>query len=72
MVMETIVRVTRDVSINDPHNYAGRDVAEGETFYIFRLTTYGCVDNINGIALSVEFDKYPFFEFPVDAIEETA
>ena len=66
---ETVVRVTRDVGINDPHNYSGRDVKQGETFYVFRLHTYGCIDTYNGIALSEGYDQYPFFEFPLDAIE---
>lgn len=63
------VRVTRPVSRVEAHNFLGRDVREGECFYIFRGTTYGCVDSQYGIALSEQLDEYPFFEFPCDAIE---
>lgn len=71
MRQETVVRVTRDVDLKDLHNFSGRDVSKGETLYVFRLCTYGCVDEINGIALSERYDEYPFFEFPLDAIEMT-
>lgn len=64
------VRVTRDVTEGDLHNYLGRDVAEGETFYQFAGATYGCVNTQYGIALSEEPGKNPFFEFPLDAVEE--
>jgi hypothetical protein len=63
------VRVTRPVSKNDPHNYAGRKVEKGEVLYTFHGPTYGCVDSWNGIALSEVVDEYPFFEFPLDAVE---
>lgn len=64
------VTVTRDVPDSDPHNHLGRDVSEGETFYIYYGHTYGCVDTINGIALSERDGQTPFFEFPLDAISE--
>ena len=65
------VRATRDVSADDPHNFLGRDVAKGEVFYTFLSCTYGCVDDIAGIALSEHGPfEYPCFEFPQDAIEE--
>lgn len=64
------VRVTRDVPASDPHNFTGRDVLEGETFYVFIDHTYGCVDSSGGIALSESGPlDYPFFEFPRGAIE---
>ena len=64
------VRVTRDVTKDDQHNYLGRDVKAGEIFYLFRGHTYGCVRGPEGIALSERANEYPFFEFPADAIEE--
>lgn len=65
------VRVTRFVSVDETHNYAERDVYEGETFYTFHGATYGCVDEVNGIALSGRGEyECPFFEFPRDAVEE--
>jgi hypothetical protein len=68
------VRVTRDVSADDPHNFLGRDVEAGEVFYAFCGHTFGCVrerlDGTGGVALSENgsFD-HPFFEFPQDAVE---
>lgn len=63
------VTVTRDVGSEDPHNFAGRDVGEGETLYRYKGATYGCIDTLNGVALS-ESGPYetPFFEFPRDAV----
>src|SRR5512146_1224690 len=63
-------KVTRFVHHDESHNYANRDVDEGEVFYKFERCTYGCVDENNGIAVS-ETDPYtyPFFEFPRDALE---
>lgn len=64
------VRVTRDVAADEKHNYIGREAVKGELFHIFISCTYGCVDNIEGIALSEHGPTiYPFFEFPRDAIE---
>ncbi len=64
-----LVRVTRDVAIDEEHNYADRAVKEGEYLFTFIGATYGCVDDCGGIALSEVEGKYPFFEFPRDAIE---
>lgn len=61
--------VTRNVSKDEEHNYAGRDVTKGEEFYRFFGATYGCVDTYNGVPLSEVDGEYPFFEFPVDACE---
>jgi hypothetical protein len=63
------VRVTRDVDIDEDHNFAERDVWAGETFYICTLNTYGCVDSMSGVALTERPNEYPFFEFPKDAVE---
>lgn len=65
------VRVIRDVSAEDAHNYSGRDVRGGEELFVYRGPTYGCVDTINGISLSASgpYDT-PFFEFPLDAVVE--
>jgi hypothetical protein len=63
------VRVVRDVDIDEPHNFAERDVWAGEEFWECLLTTYGCVDTIGGIALTERYNEYPFFEFPRDAVE---
>ena len=65
----TAVTVTRDVANGEPHNYLGRAVKAGETFYTFHEPTYGSVDTDGGIALSEAPGKYPFFEFPRDAVE---
>jgi len=63
------VIVTRFVSMNEPHNHLGRNANAGEEFFTFHQPTYGCVDDRNGIALSVIDGDYPFFEFPRDAVE---
>ena len=64
-------RVIRDVAKNERHNYAGRDVAEGETLYRFIGCSYDCVDRVNGVVASENgATEYPFFEFPRDAVEE--
>lgn len=63
-------RVIRFVSEDDEHNFLHHDIYPGEEFYIFTGATYGCVDEVNGIALSDRGeDEYPFFEFPRDAVE---
>ena len=67
----SIARVIRDVAGSEPHNYLHRDVKEGETFYTFSRPVYGSVDWDSGIALSETDGKYPFFEFPADAVEVT-
>lgn len=63
------VRVTRDVPKSEEHNYSGRTVDKGEILYLFRLCTYGCAETVDSLALSEEPDKYPFFEFPSNAVE---
>jgi hypothetical protein len=60
--------VTRDVSNDEPNNYYGQNVYAGAEFYTFHGATYGCVNDIEGIALSEMPDMGPFFEFPRDAI----
>jgi hypothetical protein len=69
MLQPRRVRVTRDVDIDEPHNYSHRDVWAGEIFYTCTLATYNCVDTYNGVALTEYPNKYPFFEFPIDAVE---
>lgn len=64
-----LVRVTRDVEMDEPHNYSGHEVKEGTYFFTFNRPTYGCVDDCGGIALSEVEGEYPFFEFPRNAIE---
>ena len=66
------VIVTRDVAADEPHNFLRRDVAAGEVFYTFHQCTYGCVDTVEGVALSETQDEYPFFEFPRDAVTSPA
>lgn len=63
--------VTRHVRIDDPYNFSGRDVAEGEVLYRFMKATYGCIDYEGGIpATWDENGDYPFFEFPRDAVRD--
>jgi hypothetical protein len=64
------VKVTMDVPVDAPHNYAGRDVHAGEELYVFTEDTFGCIDTSVGIAMSENGEKeYPFFEFPREALD---
>lgn len=67
--MNKPLRVTRNVSKDDPGNYTGRDVAKGEILYAFSGHTYGCIESPNW-AVSEKPGEHPFYEFPFDAIEE--
>jgi hypothetical protein len=62
-------RVIRDVRKGEHHNFLGRAAREGEVFFRFAGATYGCIDTYGGVALSEKDGEYPFFEFPVDAVE---
>jgi hypothetical protein len=64
------VRVIRHVPDSEEHNYYGQAVHRGAEFWTFTGPTYGCVDDVNGIALSEFADMGPFFEFPRNAIED--
>lgn len=46
------------------------DLTEGAVFARFTKPTYGCIGP-SGTAVSVD-GKYPFFELPTEALEETA
>lgn len=63
------VRVTRNVASGDPHNYYPHSVRKGEEFWTFHGRTFGCVST-GGIALSERAGEGPFFEFPLDALED--
>jgi hypothetical protein len=64
------VKVMLDVPKDAPGNYSGRDVHAGEEFFVFQASTYGCVNESTGIALSEKGEiSYPFFEFPREALE---
>lgn len=66
----SMVTVTRDVPKSEPHNFLGRNAVKGETFFVFKGSTYGCVDTLYGVALSEHGEHQgPFFEFPLDAVE---
>jgi hypothetical protein len=70
MTTPKAVRVSRDVLACELHNYAGRDVMQGEVLYTVTFCTYGCIDEVGGVALSERPGEYPFFEFPRDAVED--
>ena len=60
--------VTRDVAKDEPNNCADRDVAAGEIFEAYDRSTWGAVDDENGIALTGPDGE--FFEFPLNAVGE--
>jgi hypothetical protein len=61
--------VTRTTLAMNPHNHAGRNVFAGETVYLCRRATYGCL-HPREVALTFEADGgYPFFGFPADAVD---
>lgn len=60
--------VNRDVPASEDGNFAGRDVARGDILWTFHLPTYGCIDDVRGIAMSRQPGEYPFFEFPRNAV----
>lgn len=64
----TRYRVTRTVDVDDPNNFAHREVAEGEILYRYLLPTYRVITP-NGFAACWQPDEEPFFEFPQDAVE---
>ncbi len=59
-------RVLRDIP--ESENYSGRDVKKNEILYKYFGHTYGCIGN--GIALCENPGETPFFEFPLDAVEQ--
>lgn len=63
------VMVTKNVEIDEHHNFLGRAAKEGEIFYRYFGCTYGCIDTNGGIALSEVQGETPFFEFPENAIK---
>lgn len=59
-------RVTRLVSQSEC-KWLDFDVAKGAVVYEFQGHTYGCISD--GVAVSIEPNKNPFFELPEDSIE---
>lgn len=43
----------------------------GDEIYEFNGATYGCINWANGFAASLAPGKGPFFEFPLDAVDQT-
>lgn len=59
---------TRTVTV-DECPWLDEDLPEGTNLVRFTKTTYGCVNYNKGVACSYT-DDYPFFEVPIDALEE--
>lgn len=57
--------VNRNLSENE--NYSGRAIRSGETVYLYRGCTYGCI-SIGGIAVTFFPDENPFFQIPDDSL----
>lgn len=66
-IMERALKITRDIDKNEqPWMGDGEVIYAGETVYEFHGCTYGCIGD--GIAVSREPGKEPFFEVPQDAV----
>ena len=48
-------------------NWLERDLAVGERVFAYRGATYGCISH-KGMAVTLQKDKTPFFELPLDAL----
>jgi len=59
--------ISRDLSQEE--NYSGRAIKKGETVYLYRGCTYGCISR-DGEAVTFKPDITPFFEVPADALME--
>jgi hypothetical protein len=59
----------RDVGVDEPNNWSGRDVLVGEKFYRF-VGDHHASDPLPGNVLLSEHGSYtyPFFEFPLEAL----
>lgn len=52
-------------------DWLNRDMKKGETVYRFYGATYGAIGG-DGVAVTLEPDKHPFFELPENALKEVA
>lgn len=67
---EVMLRVTRDVGIDEPFNWLGRAVKEGEILYKFTGGQYYVTHPRPVIIVSEHGSKvYPYCDFPADAVE---
>ena len=68
--MSKPLRVTRDVTPEEC-NWLDGTVAEGTTVYPCYKPTYGCINGLEGRAVTLDPDGgYPFFQMPYSALEE--
>jgi len=58
--------VTRDVTTGEC-DWLPQDIIAGTILYEYEGYTYGCIEE--GVAVTLEEDKTPFFEFPKEALE---
>ena len=63
----TKVKLLQNMKVND-YGWLHRDLNIGEEFYLYTDVTYGCI-SINGIAVTEEWNKKPFFEIPKELVE---
>lgn len=63
------LRVTRLVKPEESP-WLEREYLPGETLYVCNRYDYGCVNQAVGFAATLDPNgDYPFFEFPLDAVE---
>ena len=63
-----MIKLIRDVTIEEC-GWLERDFKNGDIVYKFNGATYNCISE-NGIACSEKLNENPFFELPLDSIEE--
>ncbi len=61
------VKLIQNMKVTD-YKWLHRDLSVGEEFFIYKEVTYGCISR-NGIAVTEELNKNPFFEIPKDLVE---
>ena len=60
-------KLTRNVTIKECH-WLDKDMKKGAEVFKYKGHTYGCI-SYSGVACTMEDGKEPFFELPVDSIE---
>jgi len=61
------MKTTRTITKQECH-WLDADIPVGTTVHEFTGCTYGCIGD--GIAVSLEEGKTPFFEIPADAVDQ--
>ena len=66
MMQQLKVKIIQNMATKD-YPWLHRDLKEGEEFYVYKGSTYGCISK-NGIALTEKLDINPYFEVPKEFV----